>query len=236
MWESKLRNSLHRLNSIARRLNDDEFIRLLEKGRPSAKLVDLGCGSGQFTLRCADRIATSNIWGVDVLDECLVAAETKGIVAVKNDLNKRLDFSDDFFDVAVSNQVIEHLIDIDTFVKEIYRILKPNGYAVISTVNLASWHNIWALLLGWAPFAINYSMNMRIGNPLNLDKDLEFPSSQHIRAFTTRVLREFFEERRFHVESLLGAGHYPMPTYILTKVMSKIDPRHAVFLTVKVRK
>ena len=90
MWESKLRNSLHRLNSIARRLNDDEFIRLLEKGRPSAKLVDLGCGSGQFTLRCADRIATSNIWGVDVLDECLVAAETKGIVAVKNDLNKLL--------------------------------------------------------------------------------------------------------------------------------------------------
>ena len=68
------------------------------------------------------------------------------------DLNKKFPIKDNSVDVVVSDQVIEHLTDVvDNFVKEIFRILKPEGYAVISTENLSSWNNLFALLFGYGP-------------------------------------------------------------------------------------
>ena len=81
--------------------------------------------------------------------------------------NDRLPYDDESFDVVCSNQVIEHLARTDNFVSEILRVLRPGGYAVTSTENLASWHNIAALALGWQPFSLsNVSKVLGLGNPL----------------------------------------------------------------------
>lgn len=72
----------------------------------------------------------------------------------------------------IQNPVIEHLFDTDNFVSESFRILKPGGYTIVSTVNLASWHNIFALILGYQPFDFaNISIKGTIGNPFSLWKD-----------------------------------------------------------------
>ena len=62
------------------------------------------------------------------------------IKAYSIDINKPYPypFEDNCFDTVVAGEVIEHIPDLDSFMKEIHRILKPNGVLIISTPNPAS--------------------------------------------------------------------------------------------------
>jgi len=105
---------------------------------------------------------------------------------------------------------------------------------VISTENLASWHNIFSLLFGWQPFSLTNVSGHRlgIGNPLALHRGekLSFSSWQHIRVFAYQGLKEIFEVHGFKVKKILGAG------LLLPNFFARVDPRHVAFLTIKVRK
>ncbi|MCC5944741.1 MAG: class I SAM-dependent methyltransferase [Bernardetiaceae bacterium] len=55
------------------------------------------------------------------------------------------DFADNTFDTVVSQQVIEHLVDDNLYVKEVYRVLKPGGKFILTTPNrlLSLTRNPW---------------------------------------------------------------------------------------------
>jgi 2-polyprenyl-3-methyl-5-hydroxy-6-metoxy-1,4-benzoquinol methylase len=138
--------------------------------------------------------------------------------------------------VVISNQVIEHLADTDIFVAEIARVLRPGGYTVISTENLASWHNVAALVLGWQPFSLTNvsAKRMGLGNPLALHRGEAWEyavSWQHRRVFAYRGLAELLEAHGLEVESVRGAGYYPLPGRV-----AEWDVRHAAFLALRARK
>jgi hypothetical protein len=99
---------------------------------------------------------------------------------------------------------------------------------VVSTENLASWHNIGALILGWQPFSLTNVSYRSLGNPLSLHRGKTWPweSWQHVRVFAYRGLRELFEAHGFMVEAVLGAGYFPLPS-----AFGRSDPRQAMFLT-----
>ena len=146
---------------------NENFINLLEFN-PNAKLLDIGCGNGNFTLKVKNKIGCSAVYGIETYDPFIKEAEEKGILIIKYDLNKfPYPIENESFDVIISNQVIEHLYYPVKFMKEIYRILKPNSYAVISTENLSSWDNITALLLGYFPFSMELDGGLKLGNPLS---------------------------------------------------------------------
>jgi len=230
-----MRNLLSRVFDLSDGLNRSNFLHLLENGN-SAKLLDLGCGPGEFTAKCAERIGTSDVYGVEIDDESIDKAESRGVKCIRADLNNRLPIDSGCFDVVISNQVLEHLVNCDIFIEEIQRILKPGGYAVVSTENLSSWHNIFALVLGYRPFSQSYSTKF-FGNPLSThDEEEQSDLGTHIRVFAYKPFKDVFELDGFKVESLLGAGYYPMPSKFLMRLMSKMDPRHAHFMTIKVRK
>jgi hypothetical protein len=74
----------------------------------------------------------------------------------------------------------------------------------------------------------------QIGNPLaiNYDTAPSNPQSwQHNRVFAYRGLKEIFIVHGFVIEHIEGSGYFPLPRWL-----SKLDPRHAAFLTLKVRK
>ena len=151
------------------------------------------------------------------------------------DLNGRFPFEDARFDVVTSNQVIEHLVETDNFVSEIFRVLRPGGYAVVSTENLASWHNVAALVLGWQPFSLTNVSQRRsgIGNPLAVHgaEAPRWKSWEHLRVFAHRGLRDLFAVHGFAVESVLGAGYFPLPASV-----GRREPRHAALITLKARR
>ena len=131
---------------------------------------------------------------------------------------------------------------MDLFVEEIHRILKPRGYAVISTENLASWHNIFALLVGQQAFSQTISNKSHVGCKLsphyheNTGEWTENMGPIHNKIFAYEGLKQIFQLYQFKVESLIGSGYYPMPTRLLMKILGKMDPRHTHFITIKVRK
>jgi SAM-dependent methyltransferase len=215
--------------------NVHNILTLLEE-RPGGAFLDLGCDDGERTLLFAQAAASARIHGVEIVPERAALAAERGVDVVAADLNRRLPYEDESFDVVCSNQVIEHLFDTDTFVAEMHRVLRPGGFAVTSTENLASWHNVAALVLGWQPFSLTNVSRERLGlgNPLAIHRaedGLELESWQHLRVFAHRGVRELFAAHGFDVERVVGAGYYPLPGRL-----ANVDSLHAAFLTVKSRK
>ena len=209
-------------------------INLLESNS-KVSYLDCGCDEGSFTKQVADKIGTKKVYGIEIGKEAAAQARKKGITIKSNDLNKKFPFSDSCLDVVTANQVIEHLYDTDNFIKEIKRVLKPGGYAIISTNNLASWHNIIALLLGYQPFPNDVSShNPSLGKLIKLFEE-EAGSFAHLRIFTYASLKQFMEYHEFIIEDIVGIGYYPLPSFI-ANILARLDKRHAAYLTLKVRK
>jgi SAM-dependent methyltransferase len=215
--------------------NVDNIIGLLEPGSSDTALLDLGCDEGTLTARFGEAVGTDNLHGIEIVKDRAGLASARGVRVVTHDLREPLPYDDASFDIVCSNQVIEHLSDTDGFVAETFRVLRPGGYTVVSTENLASWHNVAALVLGWQPFSLsNISEKLSgLGNPLAVHRDTPhfLGSWEHMRVFAYRGLKELFAAHGFRVEAIVGAGYFPLPAAV-----GRREPRHAAFLTVKARR
>ena len=215
-------------------MNRRNIYSLLDRDR-TARLLDLGCDDGALTVEIAARIGKATIYGAEIVHEAAEAAGKRGVLVKGFDLNGALEFAHDFFDVVHANQVIEHVHNSDNFIGEVRRILRPGGYAVISTENASSWCNVFASVMGWQIFSLtNFSNKKRgIGNPLALYRNgaSELNSWNHVRIYSIRGLREYFEAFGFIVEGVKGAGYFPLPS-----ALGNIDRMHSHFITFKIRK
>ena len=199
--------------------------------RPGARLLDLGCGNGEFTAEVGRHIGAGELCGIEFVEEFAERAREQGVDAVSADLGARLPHDDASFDVIHSNQVIEHLPRTDSFLKEIRRLLRPGGYAVVSTNNLASWHNIVFLTLGWQPSPAHVSDEAIVGNPMMVydEVQVEHPGQTHMRVFTGRALAELAAFHGLKPEAQLASGYYPLPPRV-ARLFARLDPRHGAFL------
>jgi SAM-dependent methyltransferase len=155
-------------------------------------------------------------------------------------LNKgqKIDFPDEFFDFIFCGDVIEHLFSPDFLLEEIYRMLKPKGYAIITTPNLATWKNRVSLLFGWQPVYTEVSTKHRVGNP-RLPKG---PPSGHLRMFTPRAMKELVQLYGFEVEKIKGettaGGNTTIEKFtgIIDRLFVHINPNMCDKIAVKIRK
>jgi SAM-dependent methyltransferase len=215
--------------------NNENIARALAAYGPVESLLDLGCDDGTRTSLYARAAGALDIHGIELVDSRAALARERGISVVSADLGAPLPFEDQRFDAVVSNQVIEHLFDTDLFLAEAFRVLKVGGVVVTSTENLASWHNVASLLLGWQPFSLtNVSSAGSIGNPLGLavggEVAPDVPGAvtwQHHRVFATRGLVDLHRAHGFTALRSVGAGYYPLPRRV-----GRLNPAHAVFITV----
>jgi ubiquinone/menaquinone biosynthesis C-methylase UbiE len=212
-------------------LNKENILELLRPD-PEARLLDLGCDNGNWTMALGNQLKSKHLFGIEIVDERANQAQKQGIDVTNSNLEQGISFQDDSFDVVHANQVIEHVSNIDLFLTEINRVLKPDGYAIISTENGSSWHNIFASLMGWQIFSLtNCTRKLSgIGNPLAIHRNESgaLQSWTHKVIFNYRGLKELFEVFEFIDIEILGAGYYPFPAS-----MGKWDPRHSHFLTLR---
>jgi len=230
-----IKNYLKFLWSEAAKSNNEILTSFIEPVR-EAKILDLGCDTGELIIKRVKKIKKTEIWGIDIRRKAILASKKLGIKAIEGDIEKGLPFKDNFFDIVSANQIIEHLIDVDKFVKEINRVLKPKGYIVLSTENLSSWHNLLSLLLGWQAFSQNISSSGNLGNPFRLVncKNLD-QSNMHVKILTPQGLKGIFNFHGFKIKNFFGAGYYPFPPPI-SNLLSKVDPIHCAFIGLKAGK
>lgn len=102
----------------------------------AGKFLDAGCGSGLLCRYLKNQSTERDVWGVDFSDlrlhQAAQAASSAGLSIhfQREDLTK-LSFADGTFDVIFCRYVFEHLPRPDVVLKELYRILKPQGKLVV---------------------------------------------------------------------------------------------------------
>jgi SAM-dependent methyltransferase len=107
-----------------------DFAQRLAREHPGARILDFGCGAGRLVAAGLD--AGLNMAGADVFyggskaREEVERAGSLGTV-IHELVDGRMGFADASFDLVVSNQVLEHVEDLDAVLREIHRVLKPGG-------------------------------------------------------------------------------------------------------------
>lgn len=159
-----MENKLLKLSERVLRNNQLKLLAIAKEQK--GVFLDIGCSDGKFSMEFATKVGAEEIYGVDINELALVEAQKKGIKVVKADLNSRIPLPTSFFDVILSNQTWEHLINPDNLLEEGYRLLKPGGYLYISVPNLGSLHNRLLMLFGWQPTCISPSRKHLLKYPL----------------------------------------------------------------------
>lgn len=144
-------------------------------------VLDLGCNTGNF-LKLIQK-NNKNIEGVEISQKIAKIGQKKGLKIKIADLGKTFPYLKNTFDTITAGEIIEHIYDTDLFLKEIKRILKPNGYLILSTPNIATLGRRIMLLFGI--------------NPL-IETSLE-NASGHIRYFTKKSLEQLLEKHNFKI-------------------------------------
>jgi len=105
---------------------------------PGRKALDVGCGDGA---RYGARVHASGVevHGVDISEVAVESARARGIDARVASLADPLPHANATFDVVICLEVLEHLVDPAIVAREIARVLKPGGLALLSVPNSAFW-------------------------------------------------------------------------------------------------
>lgn len=100
-----------------------------------SKLLEVGCGDGTGLLM-ARHLGFKKLVGIEVSKKRLKKAKDKlknqaSLILITPDSN--LPFSNGCFDIVISAAVIEHTLDPRNFVREISRVVRPEGHIIISS-------------------------------------------------------------------------------------------------------
>ena len=111
------------------------------------RALDIGCGPGLTTEALARAVGPQgHVLGVDVAPPMLEIAKRRCASLPQVDFGMadvtRLPYQDASFDIALASQVYEYVADIDHALKELARVIRPGGRAVLVDTDWES--AVWA--------------------------------------------------------------------------------------------
>lgn len=144
--------------------------------------IDLGCGQAEF-LELAGQRGLVGL-GLDVEHNNARACLASGRPALVADLNRPLPFRDGALDGASLIEVIEHVVAAEGLVEELARVIRPGGWLVMTTPNVAHLTYRWRALTGHEPKQEGY----------------------HYRFFVKKTLTRLFADRGFRPVDIASYG------------------------------
>jgi SAM-dependent methyltransferase len=118
-------------------------------GTNGGRWLDLGCGQAEFLELAGERGLEG--MGLDVERNNARACRAVGRPALVADLNRPLPFRDGVLDGASLIEVIEHIVGAEDLVAELARVIRPGGWLVMTTPNVAHLTYRWRAVTGHEP-------------------------------------------------------------------------------------
>lgn len=151
-----------------------------------SRVLEIGCGEGVFS---ANLKSGCEIWGIEPNAEACKVAVSRGYKGLVGTYDQNLDeLPDDYFDLVICNDVIEHMTDHDFFFNTIKDKMKGNASLVGSIPNVRYYPILKNLLLhsDW-----KY-------------EDWGVLDRTHMRFFTEKSLQRCFSQHGFVIKKFSG--------------------------------
>ncbi len=156
----------------------------------NTKLLDIGCGHGDFLKSIHDKTKFS--YGIDPDKR---AIEKNNFIKHKFvGFADNMPFEDNFFDVAVLTWVLEHIENPEASFKEIYRVLKPGGVVIFLTPNVYN-YVVWLIRL--IPDFLHDPLNRKLFNRQENDTYPKYYRINSKRAINNYLTKIGFKEDKF---------------------------------------
>jgi SAM-dependent methyltransferase len=161
----------------------NKILAITETWEDKGKILDAPAGTGAISKQLHE--AGFEVYAADIAPELF---KLPGVQCKKADLNFNLPYEDGFFDYILNSNGIEHLEDQYNFVRECYRILKPNGKLLITTPNILNLKaRVAYLLLGFHTFhdrPHNEVSDYEGGGHINMASYFDLRGNLHRNGFT----------------------------------------------------
>lgn len=178
--------------------------------KKSTKILDIGAGTGRFVIPFSKM--GFDTYGIDIsqkmLDVIINKTEKIQNLHLYNANAKNIPFQDNFFDFVTSYRVIIHIPDYEKVIQEVYRVLKPNGYAIIEFNNKYSISSFGKLLRSFR-------------------RIFGFPEETDTQIVSQSMLIQSFNDIGFEVEKIY-------PQFFISEVLFKISPNSILVALKKV--
>ncbi|RED19588.1 methyltransferase family protein [Flavobacterium cutihirudinis] len=123
--------SLNRKNYYSNRWEHKESLRFINK---EDKLLEIGSGFGTY-LNLLKKNNVSNIKGLELNSHAVIKCKEEGLdveqVLIENEAN----LNGNLYDVVCSFQVLEHVVNVNDFIKASLDVLRKNGKLIIGVPN-----------------------------------------------------------------------------------------------------
>ncbi|OGD61357.1 hypothetical protein A3A71_00580 [Candidatus Berkelbacteria bacterium RIFCSPLOWO2_01_FULL_50_28] len=146
------------------------------------KLLDIACGEGHITAEIKKHFPKMEVLGLDYSTSAIDYAHKKykGVTFFVADAHQ-LPFKDESLDIAICNNIWEHVPDPLAMLKAISRVLKPGGLLIISTPSRYRFSNLARIARG---------------------KGVGFMSSYHVTEYSVGQVKEQLKYGGFQVKKI----------------------------------
>lgn len=195
------------------------------------RVLDLGCGVGYGSNILAMSENVNEVNSIDISSSAINYAKKyyahKKVKYIISPAEK-LPFDDEYFDVVTAFEVIEHVTDYQKVLKEVFRVLKKEGYLFISSPN---------------PRDIVNRLKYHIFNKPFPDKYAENP--HHTKEFYYEELLNILKNNGFIIDSSFGQTirlpplNYLLRSKIFYKIavnLGKLFPKYSIVYVFKCHK
>jgi len=199
------------------------FYRNAIRYSPPGKALDVGCGNGQLLHRLKD--IGWDCEGVEFNKGAVETCRSHGLKVTHGDLESAK-FEDASFDLITASHVIEHVPDLHSFMKEIARLLKRGGQALIRTPNNEALGRKWFGSHWYADDVPRHLFHLSVANldmiasrnnlsrvklklnttPKNILNSVDYKTANKGRPSKKRRLRRFVAKIYVFMATLLGRG------------------------------
>jgi 2-polyprenyl-3-methyl-5-hydroxy-6-metoxy-1,4-benzoquinol methylase len=157
----------------------------------SRRVLDVGCGAGFFGGALKQMSAGREVWGIEINPTAAGEAKDKIDKVLVGDVESVMKgLPEGYFDCAVFNDVLEHLVDPEAVLRELKRHLTPDGTVVCSIPNVRYFPVLFRLIL---------RKEWRYVDNGVLDRT-------HLRFFTIKSIKEMFEGLHYDLLTIDGIG------------------------------